>query len=145
MKTILTLFATVLFSTLLFAEKKSPSVNVTSTGDYVIIVDGKRFDNQKKISVTGLEKGNHYIDVFKMKKGLFGKKFKLVSSKRFELGNKDLHINVNESGYIAIGNQEKGWDGDYWYKNRNKKNGGRLEKDDDKDGKSEQRVMPTKQ
>jgi hypothetical protein len=55
--------------------------------------------------------------VFQKKKGLFGSKYKLVSSKQFELGNKDLDIDVNVSGYITIGKQGKGWDGDYWLRN----------------------------
>jgi hypothetical protein len=46
-----------------------------------------------------------------------------VSSKQFELVNKDLDIDVNFSGYITIGKQGKGWDGDQWYnQDKNKKN-----------------------
>jgi hypothetical protein len=33
------------------------------------------------------------------------------------MDKKDLHIDVNFSGYITIGKQEKGWDGDYWQRN----------------------------
>ncbi|HET6769067.1 MAG TPA: hypothetical protein VFH08_16765 [Chitinophagaceae bacterium] len=117
MKTILTLVAFSLITSLAVAGEKHPEVKVTSNGEYVIIVDGKRFNNEKKISLTGLKKGTHYIDVFKKKKGLFGSKYKLVSSKQFELGNKDLDIDVNLSGYITIGKQGKGWDGDYWLRN----------------------------
>ena len=117
MKTIFTLIAFSFISSVALAGKKGPSLTVTSTGEYVIIVDGKRFNNEKKISLTDLKKGTHYIDVFKKRKGLFGSKYKLVSSKQFELTNKDLHIDVNFSGYITIGKQEKGWDGDYWRRN----------------------------
>jgi hypothetical protein len=120
MKTIFTLVAFSLISSLAFAGEKHPSVTVSSTGEYVIVVDGKRFDNEKRISLAGLQKGKHYIDVFKKRKGLFGSKYKLISSKEFELGNKDLLIDVNFSGYITIGKQEKGWDGDHWWNNRNK-------------------------
>jgi len=66
-----------------------------------------------------MQKGIHYIDVFKKKKGLFGSKYKLVSSKQFELEKKDLDIDVNASGYIKIGKDDS-WDGDQWYKNRDK-------------------------
>jgi hypothetical protein len=117
MKTIFILVAFSFIGSLAVAGEKHPEVKVTSTGDYIIIVDGKRFNNEKKISLTGLKKGTHYIDVFKKKKGLFGSKYKLVSSKQFELGNKDLDIDVNFSGYITIGKQGKGWDGDYWLRN----------------------------
>jgi len=120
MKTILTLLSFSLISTIVFAGEKNPSVTVTSTGDYLIIVDGKRFNNDKKISLTGLDKGIHYIDVFKKKKTLFGSKYKLVSSKQFILENKDMQIDVNFSGYITIGKQGDGWDGDQWY-NKDKK------------------------
>ena len=121
MKTIFTLLAFSFITTLAVAGEKHPEVKVTSNGEYIIIVDGKRFNNEKKISLTGLKKGTHYIDVFKKKKGLFGSKYKLVSSKQFELGNKDLDIDVNFSGYITIGKQGKGWDGDYWLRNGAKK------------------------
>lgn len=121
MKTILTLITFISISSVAVAEKKDPLVTVTSTGEYKIVIDGKQFDNEKKISLTDLKKGTHYIDVWKRKKRLFGSKYKLVSSKQFELGNKDLAIDVNFSGYITIGKQGKGWDGDHWLRNGAKK------------------------
>ena len=128
MKTIFTLIAFSFISSVVLAGEKHPTLTVTSTGEYVIIIDGKRFDNEKKISLTDLQKGKHYIDVFKKRKTLFGSKHKLVSSKQFELGKNDLHIDVNFSGYITIGKQEKGWDGDYWRRNGAKQ--GKNNKDD---------------
>ena len=123
MKTIFTLIAFISISSVALAGEKHPSVTVTSTGEFKIVIDGKQFNNDKKISLTGLQKGTHYIDVWKKKKGLFGSKYKLVSSKQFELANKDLGIDVNFSGYITIGKQGKGWDGDKWYnQDKNKKN-----------------------
>jgi hypothetical protein len=123
MKTILTLIAFISISSVALAGEKHPSVTVTSTGEFKIVIDGKQFNNEKKVSLNDLQKGTHYIDVWKKKKGLFGSKFKLVSSKQFELVNKDLDIDVNFSGYITIGKQGKGWDGDQWYnQDKNKKN-----------------------
>ena len=116
MKTILTLIAFISISSVALAGEKHPSVTVTSTGEFKIVVDGKQFNNEKRISLNGLQKGTHYIDVWKKKKGLFGSKYKLVSSKQFEMANKDLDIDVNFSGYITIGKQGKNWDGDQWYK-----------------------------
>ncbi|HJS55948.1 MAG TPA: hypothetical protein VJ765_15460 [Chitinophagaceae bacterium] len=118
MKTIFTLIALSFISSAALAGEKYPSLTVTSTGEYVILIDGKRFNNERKISLKGLQKGKHYIDVFKKRKGLFGGRYKLVSSKEFEMGNKDLHIEINDSGYIIIGKPAKGWDGDYWWNNR---------------------------
>ena len=120
MKTILTLIAFISISSVALAGEKHPSITVTSTGEFKIVIDGKQFNNEKKVSLNGLQKGTHYIDVWKKKKGLFGSKYKLVSSKQFELENKDLDIDVNFSGYITIGKQGKGWDGDYWL-NKDKK------------------------
>ena len=123
MKTILTLIAFISISSVALAGEKHPSVTVTSTGEFKIVIDGKQFNNEKKVSLNGLQKGTHYIDVWKKKKGLFGSKYKLVSSKQFVLVNKDLDIDVNFSGYITIGKQGKGWDGDKWYnQDKNKKN-----------------------
>ena len=73
-----------------FAGEKKPELKVTSTGEYLIIVDGKQYKNEKKILVKDMNQGIHYIDVFRKKKGLFGSKYKLVSSKQFEIGRKDL-------------------------------------------------------
>jgi len=123
MKTILTLITFISISSVALAGEKHPSVTVTSTGEFKIVIDGKQFNNEKKVSLTDLQKGVHYIDVWKKKKGLFGSKYKLVSSKQFELGSKDLDIDVNFSGYITIGKQGKGWDGDQWLRkgDKNKK------------------------
>jgi len=123
MKTILTLITLFSISSVALAGEKHPSVTVTSTCEFKIVIDGKQFNNEKKVSLDDLKKGVHYIDVWKKKKGLFGSKYKLVSSKQFELANKDLDIDVNFSGYITIGKQGKGWDGDQWYnQDKNKKN-----------------------
>ena len=123
MKTIFTLIAFISISSVALAGEKHPSITVTSTGEFKIVIDGKQFNNEKKVSLTDLQKGTHYIDVWKKKKGLFGSKYKLVSSKQFVLVNKDLDIDINFSGYITIGKQGKGWDGDQWYnQDKNKKN-----------------------
>jgi hypothetical protein len=103
-----------------FTREKFPTVTISSGGEYVIIVDGKRYNYEKSISIHHLDKGEHYIDVFEIRKTWLGKKYKLVSSKQFVLDKKDLHIDVNSSGYITIGKQDKGWDGDYWWKNKGK-------------------------
>ena len=123
MKTILTLIAFFSLSSVALAGEKHPSVTITSTGEFKIVIDGKQFNNEKKVSLNGLQKGTHYIDVWKKRKGLFGSKYKLVSSKQFEITSKDLDIDVNFSGYITIGKQGKGWDGDQWYnQGKDKKN-----------------------
>ena len=128
MKTVLTLITFFSISSVALAGEKHPSVTITSTGEFKIVIDGKQFNNEKKVSLTDLKKGIHYIDVWKKKKGLFGSKYKLVSSKQFELGNKDLDIDVNFSGYITIGKQGKGWDGDHWFKKDQKNNKSDLKK-----------------
>ena len=119
MKKIFTLITISFISVFALGAEKKPDVKVTSTGEYLIIVDGKQYKNEKKIILKDMEKGIHYIDVFKKKKGLFGSKYKLVSSKQFEIEKKDLEIDVNASGYIKIGKDDS-WDGDQWYKNRDK-------------------------
>ena len=90
MKTILTLITFSLVSLFALANEKKPELKVTSTGDYLIIIDGKQYKNEKKILLKDMNQGIHYIDVFKKKKGLFGSKYKLVSSKQFEIGKRIL-------------------------------------------------------
>lgn len=121
MKTLFTLIAFSFISSVALAAGKKASLTVTSTGEYLIVIDGKKFDGDKRISLTDLKKGTHYIDVWKKKKGLFGGKYKLVSSKQFEVENKDIDIDVNFSGYITIGKQGEGWDGDQWLRKDKKK------------------------
>ena len=121
MKTVLTLIAFSFISSVSIAGEKKPDLTVTSTGEFKIVIDGKAYDNERKISLKDPGNGVHYIDVWKKKKGLFGSKYKLVSSKQFELDKKDLHIDVNSTGYITIGKQGKGWDGDHWLRNGAKK------------------------
>jgi hypothetical protein len=79
MKTILTLITFFSISSVALAGEKHPFVTVTSTGEFKIVVDGKQFSNEKKVSLGDLKKGIHYIDVWKKKKGLFGSKYKLIS------------------------------------------------------------------
>ena len=122
MKTLFTLIAFSFISSVALAGEKYPDLTVTSTGEFKIVIDGKAFDNQRKISLADLSKGIHYIDVWKKKKGLFGSKYKLVSSKQFEVDKKDIDIDVNSTGYIMIGKQGKGWDGDHWLNKDKKKN-----------------------
>jgi len=120
MKTVFTLIAFSLSSLFATAGEKYPDIKVTTTGEYLVIVDGKHYENQKQIFIKDMEKGIHYIDVFVKRKGrLFGSKYKLVSSKQFEIEKKDIEIEVNASGYIKIGKNDS-WDGDQWYKNRDK-------------------------
>ena len=119
MKTVFTLFAFTLSSLFVSAKEKYPDVRVKTTGEYLVVIDGKHYENQKQIFIKDMQKGIHYIDVFKKKKGLFGSKYKLVYSKQFELDKKDLEIEVNNSGYIKLGKNDE-WDGEQWYKNRDK-------------------------
>lgn len=119
MKTVFTLMMLTLSSLFATAGEKYPDVKVTTTGEYLVVIDGKHYENQKQIFLKNMEKGIHYIDVFKKKKGLFGSKYKLVSSKQFEIEKKDLEIDVNTTGYIKIGKNDA-WDGEQWYKNRDK-------------------------
>ncbi len=125
MKKLITLIPLTLFVISTFAGKKDPSLTIRSAGNYIIIVDGKRFNYHKEIFIENLKKGEHYIDVFEMRKRFLGKRYKLVSSKQFIVDKKDIDITVNSTGYIQVGKQEKGWDGDYWLRDVEKRNKGK--------------------
>ena len=126
MKTILTLIAFISISSVALAGEKHPSVTVTSTGEYKIVIDGKQFNNEKKISLMICRK-EHTISMY----GKRRKDYSVVSTSLFHQSSlnwqiRDLDIDVNFSGYITIGKQGKGWDGDKWYKqDKNKKNDSR--------------------
>ncbi len=72
MKKIFTLVLGLMFTVAMFAADRKPTVTVTSTKRYAIVIDGKQyFTNGNTINISSLFNGRHDVKVYKMKRGFF--------------------------------------------------------------------------
>ena len=113
MKTILTLAAGLLLTLFTFAADHNPTVTIKSKRDYVIVVDGRTFQNDNNIRLD-MRRGMHTIKVYERGRGFFGR-MRLVSSKNFFVKNNDLRINVGFNGFVDIDERrydrrDRNWD-----------------------------------
>ena len=106
MKTILTLAAGLLLTLSTFAADHNPTVTIKSRSNYMIVVDGRNFQNDNSIRLD-MRRGMHTIKVYERGRGFFGR-MRLVSTKNFFVKNNDLRINVGFNGYVDI--DERGFD-----------------------------------
>lgn len=103
MKKIFTLFAGLLMAAAVMAADRGPSVTIRSNKNYKIVIDGKNyFGSSTTLRLFNLSNGMHSIKVFEMRKGLFVKGEKLVSSSIFKVGKRDIAITVDQFGRIDI-------------------------------------------
>ncbi|HMU45997.1 MAG TPA: hypothetical protein PKC72_06490 [Chitinophagaceae bacterium] len=110
MKKIFTLFAGLLMAAAVMAADRGPSVTIQSNKNYKIVIDGKNyFVSSTTIHLFNLSNGMHSIRVFEMRKGLFVKGERLVSSSTFKVGRRDIAIKVDQFGRIDI-SKKKGND-----------------------------------
>ena len=118
MKTILTLAAGLLLTLSTFAADHNPTVTIKSRNNYMIVVDGRNFQNDNSIRLD-MRRGMHTIKVYERGRGFFGR-MRLVSTKNFFVKNNDLRINVNYNGFVDIDERgfdrrdrnDRGWDND---------------------------------
>ena len=112
MKTILTFAAGLLLTLFTFAADRNPTVTIKSKRDYMIVVDGRTYQNDNTIRLD-MRRGMHTIKVYERGRGFFGR-MRLVSSKNFFVRNNDLRINVNYNGFVDIDEKydrrDRGWD-----------------------------------
>jgi len=113
MKTILTLAAGLLLTLSTFAADHNPTVTIKSRSNYMIVVDGRNFQNDNSIRLD-MRRGMHTIKVYERGRGFFGR-MRLVSSKNFFVRNNDLRILVDYNGYVDIDERgfdrrDRGWD-----------------------------------
>ena len=117
MKKIFTLVLGLMFTVAMFAADRRPTVTVTSTKRYAIVIDGKQyFTNGNTISISSLFNGRHDVKVYKMKRGFFMNTRKLVASSNFQLRNSDVKIHIDRLGQLQISESRfgRGW-GDHDY------------------------------
>ena len=113
MKTILTLAAGLLLTLSTFAADHNPTVTIKSKRNYMIVVDGRNYQNDNSIRLD-MRRGMHTIQVYERGRGFFGR-MQLVSSKRFFVRNNDLRITVGYNGFVDIDERgfdrrDRGWD-----------------------------------
>jgi hypothetical protein len=96
MKTILTLITFISISSVALAGEKHPSVTVTSTGEFKIVIDGKQFNNEKKVSLNDLQKG-HTISMF----GKRRKDYSVVNTSLFHQSSLNWQIKILISMLIS--------------------------------------------
>lgn len=116
MKKIFTLSLGLLLAVAMFAADRKPTVTVTSTRKYQIVIDGERyFMNGNTVNLSNLFYGSHDIRVYKMKPGFFSNR-KLVASSSFQLRNSDVAINIDRFGQLQISESRFGrdWNENDW-------------------------------
>ena len=111
MKTIFTLFASLLMSIAVFAAAKPQgilSIRSVDNSDIRVVLDGKRFESSdNSITIHGVEKGQHSIKVYREKRnGIFnlaGKGYELVYNATVQMKNRiHLAITIERNGRAVM-------------------------------------------
>src|SRR5690606_34835540 len=111
MKTIFTLFASLLLSVSVMAAAKSQSmvtIRLVGNDDIRVVLDGKRFEsNDNSILIRDVAEGVHQLKVYREKRnGLFnllGRNYELVYNSTVRVKKQThLSINISNNGRAAI-------------------------------------------
>jgi hypothetical protein len=130
MKTIFTLFASLLLSVALFAADAKPKsmliVKSADQGDVRVVLDGKRFEsNTNTVTVQDLNAGYHSIKVYRQKSNglftIFNKRYEVVYNTSLNVkAGTSISITIDRFGRtsmqeskISRGRQGRGWENDY--------------------------------
>ncbi len=116
MKTFLTFAAVCLLTISSMAAGRYPTVTIKTSGNFQISLDGRKFYNDNTIRLDRMEKGSHTIKVYKIRRGLYGTRTRLVSSRKFFVRNDDIRITINYNGKLDIDEVSNGRNRD---RNRN--------------------------
>jgi hypothetical protein len=132
MKTFFTFLLGSLLTVTTFAADRRPTVTISGSRDYEIVIDGRRVINNNGgnyVNIHGLRNGRHRMEVYEMRRGLFGRSSRRVSASEFTLWNTDLNINIDRFGTVRVfesgngrngrGRNNNGYgDNDDWGRNR---------------------------
>jgi len=116
MKKIFTLALGLMFTIAMFAADHRPTVSVTASRKYEIVIDGRHYrTNGNTINISTLFNGRHNVKVFEVRGGFFGSK-RLISSSNFMLRNSDVQIKVDRFGQVQIRESRfgRGWNDHDW-------------------------------
>lgn len=98
-----TLIAGLLLTAAVFAADHRPVVTINSEKNFRVVIDGKSyFGTASAIKIANLSAGTHSIRVYEMKRGLFDRGEKLVSSTTFKMGRKDMKIRIDNFGRVTV-------------------------------------------
>ena len=101
MKKILTLLTVTLFTLATMAADHYPSVTIRSKSKFQVVIDGKRYRGDNFIHIKRMRNGMHTIKVYE-KRGFFGNRLHLVSTRNFLVRNNDLRMTVDFLGRVDI-------------------------------------------
>ncbi|MEO8404774.1 MAG: hypothetical protein ABI480_09270 [Chitinophagaceae bacterium] len=108
MKKIFTLAIASLLTLSMFAADRKPSVTLTTTKKYEVVIDGRSYASAigTTMNVSNMYNGRHTIKVYALKNnGFFSKQKKLVSSSTFQLTRNDVNISVDRFGSVNVQEQ----------------------------------------
>ena len=98
-----------LFTFVLFAAGREPSVTLTTSNNHEVWIDGKNYFSQNSgntVNIPNMQTGRHTIEVYQVTNKIFRKDRTLVTRSTFDLRDRDLIINVDNNGRLDI--QESG-------------------------------------
>ncbi|MEP6699795.1 MAG: hypothetical protein ABJA85_00700, partial [Bacteroidota bacterium] len=111
-----------LFALTLSATGRQPQVTINTSNNYEVRIDGNNYYGNN--TIPNLNQGTHAVQVYQVRKGLFGKNRTLVSTSSFQLYNNDVNIFVDSNGQLRINES-----GNYNNNNTGKRNRGRTDND----------------
>ena len=88
-----------------FAADRRPTVTISGSRDYEIVIDGRRVINNNGgnyVNINGLRNGRHRMEVYEMRRGFFGRSSRRISTSEFTLWNNDLNINIDRFGTVRV-------------------------------------------
>jgi len=94
-----------LFTFVLFAAGREPSVTITTSNNHEVWIDGKNYFTQNSgntVNIPNMQTGNHTIEVYQVTNKIFRKDRTLVTRSTFNLNDRDLLINVDNNGQLNI-------------------------------------------
>lgn len=94
-----------LFTFVLFAAGREPSVTITTSNNHEVWIDGKNYSTQNSgntVNIPNMQTGNHTIEVYQVTNKIFRKDRTLVTRSTFNLNDRDLLINVDNNGRLNI-------------------------------------------
>ncbi|HEY9364723.1 MAG TPA: hypothetical protein VIQ00_15785 [Chitinophagaceae bacterium] len=83
-----------------------PSVTISAPSNFEILIDGRSVQtngyNSNSVVLNNLKRGQHNLRVYELRKGLFGKSRRQISSSNFMVDYNDVYIMVDRNGSAKV-------------------------------------------